>query len=575
MVEMFADSEGGSAVFRQKERFKYESWYEYNEQSTDAFRLGFYHHGERDEGDWKVISTEEGVGMLYGYFTNTEDENVSEVISDVLETPQQSLNSLDGSFALLAANANRLVVATDKLGSRPIYFIPDSPGTVATHPGALVPSVDNPEVNIQAISEMLQTGFAWGEKTLVQGVRSLPVASYLVFEGDTIRKDRYWQFSGNVDHDNYVHSVYKAFQDAVESVEGTVDVGADVGTYLSGGLDSRLLCGLICQSGITPISFTYDANPGDGVNLNPAKRLAEDLSIDNELLDYSPERTVDYIEESVLRTSGLQSWHEFHGLPGKLDQLPESVNTIFWGAGQGELFGEDVPHDICQENPVENFSTYWGSDIAEKVLNDPPEIEETFEQEYNKNERDTAYEQATDLIFRNYYSNAHARANVERTVAGFRCVHAESEVIEESNPVPPSFRWGPEPEYLNQFGHSISPLKLELVRHHDQELVVTQYERTGLSPKRSLYLHDIVSKLEGIFSKSNGSLQDRWYRENNEVQNVVDNYIDDIIQRRFVDGKEILNLQEEHRSGSGFHIDPLAKLVTIEIWLQNYLDPVV
>ncbi|WP_081661410.1 asparagine synthase-related protein [Halopiger djelfimassiliensis] len=573
MVELFGDASGKSRIFSSSDRFKYEQWYEYTESQTDTYRLGFYHHGDHDPGDWSVISTDLIEGMVYGYITGlNETKSLSENLEKIIDNPNENLSQLNGSFVLAVATDEELIVASDKIGSRPIYYTPEQEGAFATHPGALVPVLDDPNVDVRAISEMLQTGFSWGKKTLIQGIKCLPVGSYLRWSNGTMETHRYWRFSPSTPDENYVNDVYNAFMDATDHAIKTVADNSRVGTYLSGGLDSRLLSGALSEYDINLTSYTYDANPGGGVNIGPARRLADVLNVENEILDYGPESTSQYIEEAIRRTSGLQSWHELHGISGKLERFPDELNVVFWGAGQGELFGEDIPYDLCQGDPVKNFTMYWGSDISERVLTNTPNIRETFEDEYKRFEYENKYTQSTDLIFRNYYSNAHARGNIERTVAGFRCVHADGDVIEKSTPVPPAYRWGPVTEYMNMFSHSSSKLKLELVRQHNNGIDQIPYERTNLAPKRSIYMHDISFKSSDLFGNGNEPVHARWYRESSALRNIVNKYVDDIAEREFINSTAVHELKKQHQSHTTNHIDPLAKLSTVEIWLQEYLD---
>ncbi|WP_408957714.1 asparagine synthase-related protein [Natrinema sp. 74] len=573
MVELIGDSTGKSPVFSSKERFQYESWYEYDESHTDTFQLGFYHHGDRDPGDWSVVSTDWIEGMVYGYILHpNSDASLEGILEAVVEKPDETLALLSGSFALAVATDDELIIASDKIGSRPIYYTPHREGAFSTHPGALVPALDDPSVNTRAISEMLQTGFSWGEKTLVCGINCLPVSSYLRWSDHTLETKRYWQFNATVSDANYVSDVYNTFTSATSDAVETVPDEARVGTYLSGGLDSRLLSGVLAEYESDLTSYTYDANPGGGVNLELARQLADRIGIDNTSLEYDPQSTAKFMEEAIRRTSGLQSWHEFHGISGKLKQFSDELDVVFWGAGQGELFGEDIPHDICCGNPIKKLSSYWSSDISDQILTDAPDIRDTIATEYRKSEHDTEYARSTDLILRNYYSNGHARGNIERTVAGFRCIHADTRVIEKSTPVPPAYRWGPVAEYGRIFSHSMSKLKLELVRRHASGIEQVSYERTGFPPKRSVYLHDMAEKYKKGIKKSSQSLQGKWYRESSILQDTVDPYLNDVMYREFINADAVSDLRTEHLSSTKDHIDPLAKLSTIEIWLQEYVD---
>lgn len=558
------------------DRMCFEDWYGVERFDHGQSGIGLVHHADRDPAGWSVVETGQAVLYVYGYFTDRGSFTTDiDLLEAVIDTPEPTLAKLDGSFALVATDGDRLVVATDKLASRTVYVAPDH-ATFASSLGALTSVIDDPSVDTRAISEMLQTGFTWGRKTLLDQVDSLTYGEYALIEGGEMSIESYWSFDSQVDQQEYVASVYDSFQQAVTESTEMIPNDSRLGVYLSGGLDSRLLAALATDVRDDIISLTYDTNPGGGVNLQPARDLAEALDIDNELLEYTPKATARHIREGVRRTDGMQSWHELHALPGQLEELADYADVVFWAGGQGELFGEDIPSDVCMGDVITSFTEYWSSDVADRVLVDAPPIRETFETEFDAIERGDSYTKATELMIRNYYPRAHARANVTETVAGVRIAQSDGDVVDATTPVPKRYRWGPLPIFLNKFGHVLSPLKLELVRRHRGEITQIPYERTGFAPNQSIWLHD-TSDLAGMLrnalgGESGGTMFDEWYRQSESLQSTVDNILTDAMTRPFFDADALAALREEHLAGNANNIDPIAKITTVEAWLQEYVD---
>ena len=566
MVGVCGVIDGSGAPDDMVESMRFEDWYGVERRSGDDHGIVPVHHADRDPDGWSIIDTDRGTLLMYGYVTDRGGVETEAALCDaILDEPAATLADLDGSFA---------VAATDKLGMRTLYCAPGARG-FASNLGALASVVDEPTIDVRAISEVLQGGFTWGRKTLLRHVDSLTYGEYVLFD-ENVTVESYWRFDTAIDRQNYVADVYDAFSDAVATSVDTVPDDRRLGVYLSGGLDSRLLAALATESRSDIVSLTYDANPGFGANPDLARELAEALRIDNEWLPYTLEETARHIREGAKRADGMQSWTALHALPGQLEELGDHADVMFWAGGQGELFGEDVPKTIYRGDVVSSYTEYWSDDVADRVLVDAPSLRETFEDEFAGIDRPTPYDRAAELMIRNYYPQAHARGNVTETVAGVRVAHGLGSVVDAATPVPKEYRWGPIPTYLNRFGHALAPLKLELVQHHGGDIARVPYERTGVPPARSIWRHD-ASKLSDLLDdflgrSEDATMFDQWYRESEALRETVDDLLDDAMVCPFFHADALASLRERHQRGEGNHIDPIAKVTTVEAWLQAYLD---
>jgi len=170
---------------------------------------------------------------------------------------------LRGAFciAVLDERAKRLVLASDLLGSYPLYWYNGPHRFVfASELKAVLrdPTVQ-PAVEPRAVADYLTFGFLFGTKTLAKQVQLLPSASILTFCWDdgSCTIERYWRLDQAFQpwegsQAAYVETLRQAFNSAVQKA---LSVGQDFGVSLSGGLDSRaILSAIDCTQ--TPIS-TY------------------------------------------------------------------------------------------------------------------------------------------------------------------------------------------------------------------------------------------------------------------------------------------------------------------------------
>ncbi len=158
---------------------------------------------------------------------------------------------LDGmfAFALWDANAERLLLARDRLGEKPlVYYEGGGLFAFASELAALlsldaVPRVLDPEALHHYLS-YLAVPFPL---TIYQGVRKLPPAHILVHEHGKPTLSRYWDLvpePQDISLDDAAGQVRAAVESAVQTrLVSDVPLGA----FLSGGIDSSIVVGLMSR----------------------------------------------------------------------------------------------------------------------------------------------------------------------------------------------------------------------------------------------------------------------------------------------------------------------------------------
>jgi asparagine synthase (glutamine-hydrolysing) len=174
------------------------------------------------------------------------------------------VDRLHGMFALAVWDAprNRLVLARDRLGKKPLLWTRLPGGTLAfaSELKALLRLPDLArDVDIEAIDAYLALQYVPGDRTALRGVRKLPPGHVLVAEGESQRIEPYWR-------PEPARPVAVATEaEWLEQVRETVGAAvrrrliADVplGALLSGGIDSSVVVGLMAQASAEPVrTFT-------------------------------------------------------------------------------------------------------------------------------------------------------------------------------------------------------------------------------------------------------------------------------------------------------------------------------
>ena len=109
---------------------------------------------------------------------------------------KEAVKQLRGAFAfaLWDARKDRLMLARDRFGQKPLY-LSELGGTLyfasETKALARVPGIGG-EVDLAAVGDYLALGYVRGPRTLLAGVRKLPPGSYALWQLGVLREARYW-----------------------------------------------------------------------------------------------------------------------------------------------------------------------------------------------------------------------------------------------------------------------------------------------------------------------------------------------------------------------------------------------
>lgn len=173
---------------------------------------------------------------------------------------------LHGMFALALWDAprERLVLARDRVGKKPLLWthLPDGTLAFASELKALarLPGLRR-EVDPAAIDAFLALQYVPGPGTALAGVRKLPPGHLLVWERGAVTVERWWQ----LEPQQQAVPAERSDEDWLERVRATVTAAvrrrlvADVplGALLSGGIDSSIVVALMAEASREPVrTFT-------------------------------------------------------------------------------------------------------------------------------------------------------------------------------------------------------------------------------------------------------------------------------------------------------------------------------
>ena len=275
----------------------------------------------------------------------------SEVVVHLYEEEgDAAIARLDGMFALAIwdARARRLLLARDRAGKKPLFYSQARDSFVfASEIKSFFGLDDHPtEIDAQAVPQYFIHGYVPGPRTLYRNVRQLEPATTLAIEanGQTTRKV-YWRLQlrdVSVDGSHPVSEREAAGtvrQLMTQAVERRLISDVPLGAFLSGGVDSTIVVGLMSQLTGSPVrtfSIGFEGAPAYDETAY-AREVAERFKTDHTEFKVTPS-AVDLIDTLI--------WHH-DGPFGDSSAIPtyivsrltrQHVTVALTGDGGDELF---------------------------------------------------------------------------------------------------------------------------------------------------------------------------------------------------------------------------------------------
>lgn len=572
-----------------------EPWHERKQFDGKNLGIGLVHHESKDPGGWTTWQQDERAGVVHGALVDngTTQHGSDALFEAILDDPMATLPRVDGPFTLACANfdTGQVVVATDKIGSRPCYYSTDNGLLFGSGLGSILCHLDDPVLNEQAVSDVLLMGYVWGEKTLIEGVKALPPATVLVYEDGEATTERYWKpdFSP-LSTEGYTTGLIEQYRETMADVTTTVEGTA--GIYLSGGLDSRAVAAeLNRHSGPGRnlrelVAYTYDANPQGGGNPKLARRIAETLGIDIDTVMVTPETFLENIEKAVNLTDGMLRWSSSFNL-FSVYELPEpEADVIFEGSGLGEFAGETPQRQYLTEfdSVVESMyesEAITDSDTVTNLLEPRVSPLRSFTQAAESSDEEIFEERVVDVYFTNHLPRkVFASDTIPQSRTGTRVPFAHGEFLDYAASLPLRYRMRSIPFTNGRIPYGVTRPNLNLTRALDPRLARIPYEHSSLPLIYPFAAHvcgfiatTAFARLSGQTTYGGQNVLDQWYRNRDDVRAFIDGLLSDACERAVFNADEIQRLRNEHLSGEANHmVGLLSSITTLEIWMQQHLD---
>jgi asparagine synthase (glutamine-hydrolysing) len=226
------------------------------------------------------------------------------------------------AFAIWDSNLKRLFIARDRLGKKPLVYLNHNRlFAFASELKALlqIPGVDR-KVNERALHDYLTYQYVPSPHTIFEGIYKLPPAHYLITDSSgNLKVERYWKLrfpsapQEKLDEEETKQLIRQKLE---ESVKLRLISDVPLGAFLSGGIDSSLVVGIMAKLSDRPVkTFSIGFEEEDFDELDYARIVAKHFSTDHHEFIVRPDaieilpKLVWYYNEPFADSSAIPTYY--------------------------------------------------------------------------------------------------------------------------------------------------------------------------------------------------------------------------------------------------------------------------
>lgn len=250
------------------------------------------------------------------------------------------------AFAIWDSNKKRLIIARDRFGIKPLYYINEKEYFAFSSEAKAFLSSDgfySPRLNEDSLKLLLGFPFVPNDNTLLKYVKKLSPAHCLVLDEKGMLLKQYWKLEKNGQFTNlsFIDAKHKLEELLLESIQLHLQADVPIGILLSGGLDSSLVAALakiISPTNIHTYTVGYD-HPWDERKfaLQVSKHIGSihhTIKIDPLEVSNRIEELIWYFDAASTLDGGIFSTFLI------MEKLKEyAVKVLLVGEGGDEIFG--------------------------------------------------------------------------------------------------------------------------------------------------------------------------------------------------------------------------------------------
>lgn len=261
------------------------------------------------------------------------------------------------AFALHDRRDGSLILGRDRLGIKPLFYAvePDCVLFASEIKALLVMLSRTPAINESALLQYFENDFNSGTDTIFEGIHRVPAGSCLKIDSELrIRTQAYWQLT-TVSPQTLTQSDAEAEFSALMKQVLLEHVRSDVpfGLFLSGGVDSAIICALLAQqrAPLRTYSVGY-SNTAARNELDAADRIARTFGTDHNVLMLDPASLFRRLPHVIYATDELMQDNATLPTSFLAERAGSDLKVVFTGEGGDEVF---AGYGRYRKHPLQRF----------------------------------------------------------------------------------------------------------------------------------------------------------------------------------------------------------------------------
>ena len=211
------------------------------------------------------------IGFIGEIFDETGfiDDPFTYIFHKYLESPQNLLNSLNGSYSFFIFDfANyKFVLSVDSVATKPIFYTVKEGVLFFSSEISFFSKEFKKKINSKSISDIVTNGFVNLGKTLYQEINEINPGSYITLEKSQITIGRYFLYSPNSNSPDLGFTHFRKTLASLLDNAVRIRIRKDqpMGLMLSGGIDSRVILGLMDKYCDKVKTISFYSRPSESI----------------------------------------------------------------------------------------------------------------------------------------------------------------------------------------------------------------------------------------------------------------------------------------------------------------------
>lgn len=246
----------------------------------------------------------------YIFKTNTDTEVI---LASYLRWGKNCMNKFNGmyAFAIYDTAENTVFIARDRMGIKPLYYYKtDDKLVFASEIRALIYSTIVPKkINLNSVAEYMQFATVNAPNTMLENVYMLMPGHYMEYKISNTTKEvafntvKYWninEFTTSKDELSYKETCIKVNELLTASVERRLVADVPFGAFLSGGIDSSAIVGLMSKVSSEKVqTFNVSFDEGEFSEAKYAKQIAQKFNTEHHEIKLTPKDFLKQLPEAL------------------------------------------------------------------------------------------------------------------------------------------------------------------------------------------------------------------------------------------------------------------------------------